>query len=70
VNYAAGSKPAGVVVGDFNDDGVPDLAVANTGSNNVSILIGNGDGTFKAAVNYAAGASGWTHCGGRFQRRW
>ena len=33
-----------VAVGDFNDDGIPDLAVAdaNTG---VSVLLGNGDGT-------------------------
>ena len=42
-------------MGDFNGDGKPDLAVANSGSNNVSVLLGNGDGTFQAAVNYAAG---------------
>jgi hypothetical protein len=33
-------------VGDFNGDGIPDLAVANSGDNTVTILQGNGDGTF------------------------
>jgi hypothetical protein len=56
VNYAAGSVPAFVAVGDFNGDGKPDLAVANGGSNNVSVLLGKGDGTFQTAVNYAVGA--------------
>jgi hypothetical protein len=41
--------------GDFNRDGRRDLAVANSGSNTVSILFGNGDGSFQAAVNYAVG---------------
>ena len=42
--------PNSVAVGDFNRDGNPDLAVANYGSNNVSILLGNGGGAFAAAV--------------------
>jgi YD repeat-containing protein len=36
------------VVGDFNGDGIPDLATANSG-NTASILLGNGDGTFTEA---------------------
>jgi hypothetical protein len=44
-----------VVVADFNGDGHPDLAVENYGSNDVSVLLGNGDGTFQAAVSYGAG---------------
>jgi hypothetical protein len=56
--------PTSVTSGDFNGDGKLDLAVANTcnpGSiyhcNNgvISILLGKGDGTFKAAVNYRVG---------------
>jgi len=39
VNYAAGSNPWSVAVGDFNGDGKPDLAVANYGSNSVSVLL-------------------------------
>ena len=46
-----------MAVGDFNGDGKADLAVANYGSDNVSVLLGNGNGTFQAAVNYAAGTS-------------
>ena len=46
-----------VAVGDFNGDGALDLVVANRFSNNVSVLLGNGDGTFRTAVNYAAGSS-------------
>jgi len=42
-------------VGDFNRDGMPDLAVANAGSTNVSVLLGTGAGLFQAAVNYGAG---------------
>jgi hypothetical protein len=52
-----GTNPASVAVGDFNGDGKLDLAVANSASNNVSVLLGNGDGTFQAAVNYAVGTN-------------
>ena len=34
-------------MGDFNGDGKIDLAVANEGSNTVSVLLGNGNGTFR-----------------------
>jgi Bacterial Ig-like domain (group 3)/FG-GAP-like repeat/Abnormal spindle-like microcephaly-assoc'd, ASPM-SPD-2-Hydin len=42
-------------VADFNADGVLDLAVANQSSNSVSVLLGNGDGTFQAASIYVTG---------------
>jgi hypothetical protein len=41
-----GSNPEYAAVGDFNGDGKQDLAVANAGSSNVSILLGNGNGEF------------------------
>ncbi|MCL2660567.1 MAG: FG-GAP-like repeat-containing protein, partial [Acidobacteriaceae bacterium] len=44
-----GTNPYAVVIGDFNGDGIPDLAIANQGNSNVSILLGNGDGTFTQA---------------------
>jgi len=43
-------------VGDFNGDGSQDVAVANLTSNNVSILLGNGAGSFSSATNFAAGS--------------
>jgi hypothetical protein len=46
-------------VGDFNGDGILDLATTNSGSNSVSVLIGNGNGTFKAAVNYPTANNPW-----------
>ena len=55
MNYGAGDWPHSVAIGDLNGDGDPDLAVANRGSDNVSVLLGNGDGTFQSAVNYGAG---------------
>jgi serine/threonine protein kinase/tetratricopeptide (TPR) repeat protein len=53
--FDAGSNPVSVAVGDLNHDGIADLVVANHDSNNVSVLLGKGDGTFAPAVNYAAG---------------
>src|SRR6266852_4835604 len=57
-NYAVGSTPIGIAVGDYNGDGKLDLAVDNAGasSQNISILLGVGDGTFGPATNFAAGA--------------
>ncbi len=48
-------QPESVVTGDFNGDGIPDLAVTNF-SGSVSVLIGNGDGTFRGHVDYTTGA--------------
>ncbi|HXH92760.1 MAG TPA: FG-GAP-like repeat-containing protein [Thermoanaerobaculia bacterium] len=55
---SAGTGPASIAVGDFNSDGKSDLAIANAGSNNVSILLGTGSGTFGFPyTNFAAGSS-------------
>jgi hypothetical protein len=42
------SEPNGIAIGDFNEDGKPDLVIAT--SIKVSVLLGNGDGTFTSAA--------------------
>jgi len=55
VPYNVALFPFSAAVADFNGDGKADVAVANAHSNNVSVLLGNGDGTFQPATNSAAG---------------
>jgi Bacterial type II and III secretion system protein/FG-GAP-like repeat len=54
-DYATGAAPDALASADFNGDGFNDLAVANNTDNTVSILLGNGDGTFGAATSVAVG---------------
>jgi hypothetical protein len=56
--YPVGQGPIPVAVGDFNGDGVPDLATSNSVTQNVSLLLGNGDGTFQTAQNFDTGSGG------------
>jgi Bacterial Ig-like domain (group 3)/FG-GAP-like repeat len=49
VSPTVGKYPAAIAVGDFNRDGIVDLAVSSTNDNNVTILLGVGDGTFNSA---------------------
>ncbi|HKA07671.1 MAG TPA: VCBS repeat-containing protein, partial [Gemmataceae bacterium] len=51
----ADSEPIAVAVGDFNRDGRLDVATANKGTRDVSVLLGNGNGTFKASMNFPIG---------------
>jgi hypothetical protein len=50
--------PISIAVADFNGDGNLDIAVANRSSNDISVLLGKGNGTFAKAVNYSAGTGG------------
>lgn len=55
---SGGSVAFSVAVGDLNHDGIPDLVVANFGTEqngdygNISVLLGNGDGTFQKPIRY------------------
>jgi hypothetical protein len=48
--------PDSIAAADFNGDGKLDLVVANDIGSDVSVLLGNGDGTFQPKVNYTTGA--------------
>ena len=50
-----GVAASSVTVGDFNGDSQQDLATANFGANTVSILLGQGDGTFQSAQDFGVG---------------
>lgn len=52
---AVGAAPAAMVSGDLDGDGHKDLVVANAGDDDVSVLLGNGDGSFEPRVDYAVG---------------
>lgn len=56
-NFGAGINPRSIVSADFNGDGNMDIASANYGSNNVSVLLGNGLGGFGTATNFAVGTA-------------
>ncbi len=45
-----------MAVADLNGDGRPDLAVADFNADTVSVLLGNGDGTFGAKTGFGAGS--------------
>jgi uncharacterized repeat protein (TIGR01451 family) len=49
--------PVDIAAGDVNGDGKMDLVTSNGLTANVSVLLGNGDGTFQAAVTHAAGTN-------------
>ncbi|MFZ3244694.1 MAG: FG-GAP-like repeat-containing protein [Candidatus Acidiferrales bacterium] len=53
---ASGNKPVAITEADFNADGFPDLAVTDEDADTVSILIGNGDGTFATPLILPAGS--------------
>ncbi len=48
---AAVAGNPGIVIGDFNGDGKADLAFAGEGGATVSVLLGNGDGTFSKPIS-------------------
>jgi hypothetical protein len=60
-SYPTGIGPASIAVADLDGDGKQDLAAPNYGSNSVpalyvSVLLGNGDGTHRAPLNFGAGS--------------
>ena len=58
-SYAVGSEPDAVAVADLNGDGIPDIIVVSQphcyDQVTVSVLLGNGDGTFQPQQTYPVG---------------
>lgn len=67
-SVSVNSNPRGLVIADWNADGVPDIAVANssTTAKTLSLLTGKGDGTFNAATTAAANTKAWAIALGDF----
>jgi hypothetical protein len=55
----AGSLPYDITSADFNNDGKVDIAVANNGSDSISIILNLGNGSFASTINYHAGLNPW-----------
>ena len=66
--FGTGTQPHSVAVGDFNGDGIEDIATANYGSNNLTVMLGNGSGGFTATAGspFAAGAAPYAIVAGDF----
>jgi hypothetical protein len=57
VDYSTGvtSSPYSLGFGDVNGDGKTDLVTANSGTDNVSVFVNNGNGTFATKADYPTG---------------
>lgn len=55
LTYPTGVSPKGVAAADLNGDGKPDLAIANAGSNSLTILLNDGKGGFTALAPLVLG---------------
>ncbi|MCA8994611.1 MAG: VCBS repeat-containing protein [Planctomycetaceae bacterium] len=60
VSVAAGTTPTEVEIRDFNGDGINDIAELNSSASTLSILLGNGDGTFQSPIDTSSGGRGST----------
>lgn len=57
MNAPAGQSPESLVHGDFNGDGWLDVITANSGSDDITVLSGNGNGTFQAGISFGVAKS-------------
>ncbi|WP_189525202.1 FG-GAP-like repeat-containing protein [Nostoc sp. 'Peltigera membranacea cyanobiont' 232] len=55
--FLAGTNPKSVTVADIDGDGKKDLVIANSGDDNISVLLNDGSGGFGTPTNYTVGVS-------------
>jgi hypothetical protein len=55
--FPGGKSPVAMACGDFNGDGKPDLAIVNTGTQDVSVFLNNGTGGFAPPITIAPGVN-------------
>jgi hypothetical protein len=53
ISYPTGQEPDSAAVANLNGDNKLDIVVANSLDSDVSVYMGNGDGTFQPRVNYS-----------------
>jgi hypothetical protein len=63
--FAGSSEPYSLAVGDFNQDGIPDIVITDNNDSDVSVLLGKGDGTFQPykTVNTNGNGAGYVVVG-------
>jgi FG-GAP-like repeat/Bacterial Ig-like domain (group 3)/FG-GAP repeat len=66
LSVGTGSSPVALAAGDFNGDGIPDVAVTDLSTNTLAIFLGHGDGTFTAAASPSTGSGPWSIATGDF----
>ena len=57
MDFPAGTNPTSIAVADFNQDGLPDLAVTATGDDSFALLLGAGGGVFNAPIEVPVGTT-------------
>jgi hypothetical protein len=55
-SYAVGRTPVAAALGDLNNDHMLDVIVSNRGTNTLSVLLSNGNGTFQPEQSFGAGS--------------
>ncbi|MGA7855005.1 MAG: FG-GAP-like repeat-containing protein [Candidatus Acidiferrales bacterium] len=57
LDFPAGTNPTSIAIADFNQDGLPDLAVTATGDDSFALLLGAGGGVFNAPIEVPVGTT-------------
>src|SRR5438046_1249147 len=67
-NYTVGGSPYAIAAKDFNNDGKPDLVVANYPNNSLTVLLNDGGGRFHSFSNVPVALAPWSLAAGDFNK--